>query len=74
MAGSLRTRGAGSGGKGRRPRPSSSESSNAGTACASGPTAWPQGINDDAPIYRSDEFRTQCYKVLLCSQRNAHDW
>ncbi|GBF94878.1 hypothetical protein Rsub_08121 [Raphidocelis subcapitata] len=28
----------------------------------------------DAPVYRTDEFRINCYKVLACSRRTAHDW
>jgi hypothetical protein len=27
----------------------------------------------DAPIYQSDAFRIAAYKVLLCSNRVAHD-
>lgn len=28
----------------------------------------------DSPLYRSDEFRMFCFKVLPCSKRYCHDW
>lgn len=28
----------------------------------------------DSPLYRTDEFRMFCFKVLPCSKRYCHDW
>lgn len=28
----------------------------------------------DSPLYRTDEFRMYCFKVLPCSKRFVHDW
>lgn len=29
---------------------------------------------EESPLYKSDNFRLYCYKVLPCSKRYAHDW
>ncbi|GFR41500.1 hypothetical protein Agub_g2194 [Astrephomene gubernaculifera] len=29
---------------------------------------------EDSPLYKTDEFRMYCFKVLPCSKRYVHDW
>ncbi|PNH12291.1 Zinc finger CCCH domain-containing protein 30 [Tetrabaena socialis] len=33
-----------------------------------------QATEDGSPLYRTDEFRMYCFKVLPCSKRFVHDW
>jgi hypothetical protein len=64
------------GGQGGPRRPAGAPAKGGGAPTQAAP-AWNQGEGlegADAPIYKSDAFRISAFKVLLCSNRAAHDW
>ena len=65
--------GAGTGRRGERSSPSAPAAS-AANKQQSGSANDQQQPTIDAPIYASDSFRMYAFKVLLCSNRQAHCW